>query len=51
MTYTWDFGDGQVGTGRVAAHAYTVSGEYTAVVTAANSVSTEEATTDVTIGP
>jgi hypothetical protein len=49
VTYTWAFGDGATALGQVATHAYTVSGEYTATVTASNSVSTMEATTPVTI--
>ncbi len=51
VSYTWDFGDGVIGSGRVAAHPYEGSGEYTATVTATNSVSTMGATTDVTIEP
>jgi PKD repeat protein len=34
MTYEWDFGDGGTAFGRVARHAYTEPGTYTAVVTA-----------------
>ncbi len=34
LTYTWDFGDGTTGAGRVADHAFAVGGVYTVAVTA-----------------
>jgi PKD repeat protein len=38
VNYVWAFGDGQTANGAVVAHAYTALGNYTAVVTASNSV-------------
>jgi PKD repeat protein len=32
-TYSWDFGDGAVGTGRLVAHTYTAAGTYTIILT------------------
>jgi uncharacterized repeat protein (TIGR01451 family) len=51
VTYTWAFGDGEVGSGAVVSHTYPAPGVYTAVVTAGNSVSELTATTGVTITP
>ncbi len=36
IAYEWDFGDGQVGAGQVAAHTYAAGGSYTVTVTAIN---------------
>jgi hypothetical protein len=53
VTYTWDLGDGSAtfttnaGNGAVVGHTYPVVGEYTAVLTASNSVSVLTATTTV----
>lgn len=33
MKYTWDFGDGTTGTGKMASHAYTKGGNYRATLT------------------
>ncbi|MFV0482965.1 MAG: PKD domain-containing protein [Bacteroidales bacterium] len=33
-SFTWDFGDGEIGDGATATHTYTQSGEYTVTVTA-----------------
>lgn len=49
VTYTWDFGDGQMGGGMTLTHTYSNGGTYMAVVTATNSVSTLTATTTVEI--
>jgi uncharacterized repeat protein (TIGR01451 family) len=49
VTYTWAFGDGEVGTGAVVSHTYPAVGVYAAVVTASNSASLLTATTSVTI--
>lgn len=38
LTYSWDFGDGQTGTGRVAEHAYSAVGRYTTTLTVRNAV-------------
>jgi len=32
-TYSWDFGDGAVGTGRLVAHTYAAAGTYTIILT------------------
>ncbi len=49
VSYTWDLGDGTVGHGRLLSHPYSLTGTYTAVVTATNSVNTVTATTLVVI--
>jgi uncharacterized repeat protein (TIGR01451 family) len=58
VDYTWDFGDGdsplhlhldQATTGNVISHTYTLTGIYTATVTATNSQGTFTATTSVHI--
>ncbi len=49
IVYTWAFGDGSMGSGRTVSHTYALTGEYTAVVTASNSVSLLTATTVVSI--
>lgn len=47
VTYEWDFGDGNNGSGSTVSHQYAASGTYTAEVTATNSVNQETATTIV----
>lgn len=49
VSYAWDFGDGNTGSGAVVLHTYASEGVYTAVVTATNMVSMETATTMVTV--
>ncbi len=49
LVYSWDFGDGQVGSGANPTHLYTVPGIYTATVTATNNTSSLTATTVVHI--
>ena len=49
VSYTWEFGDGQTGTGLMPTHSYAVPGFYTATVTATNSTNSLVATTLVTI--
>jgi hypothetical protein len=49
VTYTWAFGDGGLGSGAVATHVYPAVANYTAIVTASNSVSLITATTTVSI--
>jgi PKD repeat protein len=49
ITYAWDFGDGATGNDGVVTHTYTAVGNYTATVTATNSVSSQTASTLVTI--
>ncbi len=36
-SYTWDFGDGNTGTGKTVSHTYTASGDYTITLEAENS--------------
>jgi hypothetical protein len=49
VTYTWDFGDGELGGGGVITHVYPAAGTYSGLVTATNSVSWLTATTTVSI--
>ncbi len=49
VSYAWNFGDGQIGSGATVNHTYTAAGVYTARVTATNSLSSAVATTLVTI--
>jgi len=49
ITYTWSFGDGITATGQVVTHTYATPGDYTAVVTAANTVSALTTTTTVRV--
>jgi PKD repeat protein len=49
ISYTWDFGDGNSGTGITTTHAYTAAGVYTATVVASNTTDIVSTTTSVTI--
>ena len=49
VTYTWDFGDGNTGTGASVAHVYTTPGSFIATVTATNDAGSTTATTTVTV--
>jgi hypothetical protein len=49
VSFTWDFGDGEMDTGAVVTHVYPGSGIYTATITASNHVSSLTETTVVTI--
>lgn len=49
VTYTWDFGDGETGSGAQVMHEYAVPGEYTATVTASNSRNSQSSPTEVII--
>ncbi len=49
VTYDWDLGDGSTSAGPVVSHVYPDFGTYTATVTATNSVSQAQASTDVEI--
>ena len=49
VSYTWDLGDGTVGHGRLLSHTYSLTGTFTAVVTASNSLNTITDTTPVVI--
>ncbi|MEA3439150.1 MAG: PKD domain-containing protein, partial [Chloroflexota bacterium] len=48
-TYAWDFGDGNTGSGENPTHTFAAVGDYTAMVTATNSVSEQSTTTEVTV--
>jgi PKD repeat protein len=47
--YVWDFGDGTSGTGAQTSHVYPLIGQYTATVTAFNTLGMVTATVSVTI--
>jgi hypothetical protein len=49
VEYAWSFGDGSYGDGAATGHVYSMYGAYTAVVTATNSLSSQTASTPVTI--
>ena len=49
LAYTWDFGDGNSGSGQAPSHTYSAASQYTATVTAANRTGSAVATTTVTI--
>jgi len=49
VSYSWNFGDGHTSSGSTVSHLYAVVGTYTAVVTAANSVTTQTALAPVQI--
>ena len=49
VSYTWDYGDGQSGSGRTPSHTYAISGTFVATVTAINQLSVVTATTEVVV--
>jgi PKD repeat protein len=49
FTYTWAFGDGDVGSEAIVTHVYPTAGAYTAIVTASKGIRVLTATTIVTI--
>jgi PKD repeat protein len=49
ITFAWNFGDGQTGSGNPIGHSYAATGRYTATVTATNSINLLMATTIVDI--
>lgn len=49
VTYSWDFGDGGVATGSEVTHTFNEYGTHNVTLTAANSCSSAEVTTPVTI--
>jgi len=51
ISYTWEFADGDIGTGQTSTHVYAAVGIYTATVTVFNSNNTIHATTRVTVEP
>jgi len=51
-SYSWDFGDGQSGTGATPSHSYATAGTYTVTVTATDTLGfTAHATHEVTVSP
>ena len=51
LTFTWDFGDGNLGSGQSPSHTYSAAGSYTVTVSAANSAGSQVATTTVVVNP
>jgi CSLREA domain-containing protein len=49
VTYTWDFGDDEIGSGQFITHTYASIGTYTATVTATNTAGSLPATTQIII--
>ena len=47
LTYTWDFGDGETGTGASPTHTYKTGGTHTVTLTLNDGTSTDKATHDV----
>jgi glucose/arabinose dehydrogenase len=51
LTFAWDFGDGQQGSGVDVSHQYTVNGTYVATLTVTDSQgASDSATTTITVG-
>ena len=53
VSYAWDFGDGNTGTGATTQHTYAAAGQYTVTLTVTDACGGEDVTTqtvDVTIG-
>ncbi len=51
LTFTWDFGDGESGTGATPVHAYTRSGTFSVVIIATDGQIPVKATATVTVQP
>jgi len=49
LTYTWDFGDGNTGTGVTASHIYVATGEYIATLTVSDGSKQGTATKTITV--
>jgi len=49
IAYSWDFGDGSTSLGGAVSHEYTLPGVYQVVLTATNSLGSQQASTKVTI--
>ncbi len=50
LTYTWDFGDGEVGAGMTADHTYNKSGNYVVVLTVSDGNLTDKVTLNISLG-
>ena len=51
LTYTWDFGDGGYGSGRIVTHVYSVQGSYLVTLTVDDGAEEASTTGTVTVGP
>ena len=51
ITFSWNFGDGETAFGQTVMHTYKATGNYTAIVTASNSINALGEATTVTISP
>jgi PKD repeat protein len=49
LTYTWDFGDGSLGSGATPTHAYAAAGTYAAKVTVSSGTASSTATAGVAV--
>ncbi len=49
LTYTWDFGDGNTGTGVTASHIYVTTGEYVATLTVSDGSKQNTTTRTITV--
>jgi PKD repeat protein len=47
LTYAWDFGDGETGTGQSAQHTYGAGGPRTVTLTVSDGAATDDATRDI----
>jgi PKD repeat protein len=51
ISYAWDFGDGDTGTGQSVTHAYTDAGTFTVTMTASNECGQQSVQHTVTVAP
>lgn len=49
VSYAWDFGDGNVGSGPLPAHSFAAPGEYTVTLTASNNLGFQQASAVITV--
>jgi len=50
LTYSWDFGDGNTGSGVTTTHTYLAEGVYTATLTVSDGIESSTATATITVG-